>query len=81
MHAPPIQLLPGLQSAGVWHGQAHFPTAVLQRCRKQLASDVHCRAIGDGCDIVPAGAGCPGAGAGCPGTGAGVGAGVAAGAG
>jgi hypothetical protein len=30
-HAPPMQLLPGLQSAGPWQGQAHFPNCVLHR--------------------------------------------------
>ena len=43
MHA-----LPGMQSLSVWHGQAHFWAATLQRWVRQLASVVHGRASGFG---------------------------------
>jgi hypothetical protein len=75
-------LFPGLQSASVWHGAAHFPNAVLQRCVTQFASLVHGRASGPGVESCPGAAGAGAAvvvGAGA--TGGVVGAGVGAGAG
>jgi hypothetical protein len=77
---------PGLQSLFVTHGQAHLPTAVLQRWVRQFASAVHGSAMGDGVDRPPGAAGATGAGAEGAGSGVGAGAGgagagVAAGAG
>ncbi len=45
MHA-----LPGVQSLSVWHGQAHFWAATLQRWVRQWASVVQGRASGFGVD-------------------------------
>ncbi len=45
MHA-----LPGMQSLSVWHGQAHFWAATLQRWVRQLASTMQGRARGFGVD-------------------------------
>ena len=47
------RVLPGMQSLLLWHGQAHLPTAVLQRCVIQAASFWQANAIGLGCDMPP----------------------------
>jgi hypothetical protein len=51
-----MQLFPGLQSLFVTQGNTHLPTWVLQRCVKQLASEVQGPASGPGCESGPAGA-------------------------
>lgn len=56
--------LPGMQSLSVWHGQAHFCAATLQRWVRQLASLVHGKASGlgveSGAPVTLTGAACAG---------------------
>jgi hypothetical protein len=63
--------LPGAQSLLVWQGQAHLPTAVLQRWVMQVASVWQGNAMAPGVLMPPAvgcavGCGCPYPGCGWP---------------